>query len=171
MYGVYPRQNAHGLLCFVFLQLYHRFVWLHVIYLPISLRVTSLALGQSHDCPSANEVTLKYMGKVSRNLTTTKHNKTKDVCIILWMYCVCWCVYEYAHIIHPYIHPSILTSSLIIAIHTLREAVARLIKVVTTTRQRTLAVVQRAVTLGRLAEPVWNKIKGYFLQLISLKIG
>ena len=30
--------------------------------LPISFRVTSLALGQSCDCPSANEATLKDMG-------------------------------------------------------------------------------------------------------------
>ena len=31
--------------------------------LPISFRVTSRALGQSYDCPSASEVTLKDMGK------------------------------------------------------------------------------------------------------------
>ena len=31
--------------------------------LPISLRITSLALGQSYDCPSASEVILKDMGK------------------------------------------------------------------------------------------------------------
>ena len=31
--------------------------------LSISFRVTSLALGQSHDCPSASEATLKDMGK------------------------------------------------------------------------------------------------------------
>ena len=32
--------------------------------LPISFRVTSLALGQSYDCPSAIEATLKDMGRV-----------------------------------------------------------------------------------------------------------
>ena len=31
--------------------------------LPISLRVTSLALGKSNDCPSASETTLKKKGK------------------------------------------------------------------------------------------------------------
>ena len=37
-------------------------VWFKWI-LPISLRVTSLALGQSYDCPSAREVTLKDIVK------------------------------------------------------------------------------------------------------------
>ena len=46
-----------------------------VMYLPIAFRVTSLALGQSHDCPSASEVTLKYKSKTERHLTTTKHSK------------------------------------------------------------------------------------------------
>ena len=36
------------------------FIW------PISFRVTSLALGQSYDCPSASEVILKDMGQFTR---------------------------------------------------------------------------------------------------------
>ena len=32
--------------------------------LPIFFKVTSLALGQSWDCPSASETTLKDMGKI-----------------------------------------------------------------------------------------------------------
>ena len=32
--------------------------------LPISFRIDLLALGQSYDCPSANEETLKVMGKL-----------------------------------------------------------------------------------------------------------
>ena len=39
---------------------------------PILFRVASLALGQSYDCPSDSEVTLKYMGKLSG--ITTKHD-------------------------------------------------------------------------------------------------
>ena len=31
----------------------------------MSFRVTSLALGQSYDCPSASEVTLKDMGVIA----------------------------------------------------------------------------------------------------------
>ena len=31
--------------------------------LPMSFRVTSLVLGQSYDCPSASEATLKNVGK------------------------------------------------------------------------------------------------------------
>ena len=44
------------------------------MHYPISFRVTSLALGQSYDCPSASEVTLKDAGKIGQNLMTTKQN-------------------------------------------------------------------------------------------------
>ena len=47
--------------------------WIQVIYLSIFFRVASLALGQSYDCPSAIEVTLKNMGKINLYSTTTKH--------------------------------------------------------------------------------------------------
>ena len=40
--------------------------WVHVFYQAIPSRVTSLALGQSYDCPCASEVTLKDMGKVDQ---------------------------------------------------------------------------------------------------------
>ena len=33
------------------------------MHLPIFFRVASLALGQSHDCPNASEVTLKNISK------------------------------------------------------------------------------------------------------------
>ena len=53
---------------------------------PISFRVTSLVLGQSHDCPSASETTLNDMGKSitsSRkgcyDYNNTKHNKTMRI--------------------------------------------------------------------------------------------
>ena len=38
-------------------------IWYQSV-LPISFKVTSLALGQSYDCPSASEVTLKNMDKL-----------------------------------------------------------------------------------------------------------
>ena len=37
-------------------------------YLPKFFRVASLALGQSYDCPSAREATLKNMGKYSTQI-------------------------------------------------------------------------------------------------------
>ena len=37
-------------------------LWIHSAYLSIFFRVSSLALGQSYDCPSASEATLKDMG-------------------------------------------------------------------------------------------------------------
>ena len=64
--------------------------WIHVDYLPTSFRVGSLALGQSYDCPSASEATLKDMGIIGMYETTAKQN-TKSVynywdvlCIIAW---------------------------------------------------------------------------------------
>ena len=41
-------------------------------FLPRFFMVASLALGQSYDCPSASEATLKDMGKIDSSQTTTK---------------------------------------------------------------------------------------------------
>ena len=59
---------------------------------PISIRLTSLALWQSNDCPSASKATLMNMDKYFvwihyerlHNHSKAKHNKT--VCIFLWIY-------------------------------------------------------------------------------------
>ena len=68
---------------------------------PISIRLTSLALWQSNDCPSASKATLMNMDKYFMwihyerlyNHNKAKHNKT--VCIFLGIYCICretsWC--------------------------------------------------------------------------------
>ena len=61
---------------------------------PISIRLTSLALWQSNDCPSASKATLMNMDKYFmwihyerlHNHNKTKHNKT--VCIFLGIYCM-----------------------------------------------------------------------------------
>ena len=58
-----------------------------MIYLLIFFRVASLALGQSYDCPSASEATLKDMTKLAQYPTTTKHNQAWTMYIILGMYC------------------------------------------------------------------------------------
>ena len=60
---------------------------------PISIRLTSLALWQSNDCPSASKTTLMNMDKYFmwihyerlHNHNKAKHNKT--VCIFLGIYC------------------------------------------------------------------------------------
>ena len=53
----------------------------HCMSPPLSCRVTWLALGQSYDCPSASEVTLKHMGNyiiwMRKNSTTTNQSPTK----------------------------------------------------------------------------------------------
>ena len=60
---------------------------------PISIRLTSLALWQSNDCPSASKATLMNMDKYFmwihyerlHNHNKAQHNKT--VCIFLGIYC------------------------------------------------------------------------------------
>ena len=60
---------------------------------PVSIRLTSLALWQSNDCPSASKATLMNMDKYFmwihyerlHNHNKAKHNKT--VCIFLGIYC------------------------------------------------------------------------------------
>ena len=51
------------------------FGWICLIYLPLSFKEASKLLGQSYDCTSAIDVTLKYLGK-------SNHSKTElIVCI------------------------------------------------------------------------------------------
>ena len=71
---------------------------------PISIRLTSLALWQSNDCPSASKATLMNMDKYFvrihyerlRNHNKATHNKT--VCIFLGIYCTWpqWIGHAYA---------------------------------------------------------------------------
>ena len=72
-------------------------LWLYIFpYFPISTRLTSLALWQSNDCPSASKATLMNMDKYFmwihyerlHNHNNAKHNKT--VCIFLGIYCNMW---------------------------------------------------------------------------------
>ena len=109
---VYPKKYAHGF-CFAVLCCGYT-----LTDFPISTRLTSLALWQSNDCPSASKATLMNMDKYFiwnqyerlRNLNKAKHNKT--VCIFLGIYCMCqlfvfqdsyfWDVYLYNGIhFHP----------------------------------------------------------------------
>ena len=86
---VYSKKYAHG-------------VWFAVLCcgytltdFPIPIRLTSLALWQSNDCPSASKATLMNMDKYFmwihyerlHNHNKAKHNKT--VCIFLGIYCSC----------------------------------------------------------------------------------
>ena len=83
---VYPKKYAHGF-CFAVLCCGYT-----LTDLPISIRLTSLALWQSNDCPSASVATLMNMDKYFmwihykrlRNHNKAKHNKT--VCKFLGIY-------------------------------------------------------------------------------------
>ena len=87
-YTVYPKKYAHGF-CFAVLCCGYT-----LTDFPISIRLTSLALWQSNDCPSASKATLMNMDKYFmwihyerlHNHNKAKHNKT--VCIFLGIYCV-----------------------------------------------------------------------------------
>ena len=84
---VYPKKWAHGF-CFAVLCCSYT-----LTDFPISTRLTSLALWQSNDCPSASKATLMNMDKYFtwihyerlHNHNKAKHNKT--VCIFLGIYC------------------------------------------------------------------------------------
>ena len=84
---VYPKKYAYGF-CFAVLCCGYT-----LTDFPISIRLTSLALWQSNDCPSAGKATLMNMDKYFmwihherlHNHNKAKHNKT--VCIFLGIYC------------------------------------------------------------------------------------
>ena len=87
IFTVYPKKYAHGF-CFAVL-----FCGYTLTDFPKSIRLTSLALWQSNDCPSASKATLMNMDKYFmwihyerlHNHNKAKHNKT--VCIFLGIYC------------------------------------------------------------------------------------
>ena len=85
---IYPKKYAHGF-CFAVLCCGYK-----LTDFLISIRLASLALWQSNDCPSASKVTLMNMDKYFmwihyerlHNHNKAKHNKT--VCICLVIYCI-----------------------------------------------------------------------------------
>ena len=85
---VYPKKYAHGF-CFAVLCCGYT-----LTDFPISIRLTSLALWQSNDCPSASKATLMNRDKYFmwthyerlHNHNKAKHNNT--VCIFLGIYCI-----------------------------------------------------------------------------------
>ena len=85
---VYPKKYAHGF-CFAVLCCGYT-----LTDFPISIRLTSLALWQSNDCPNASKATLMNMDKYFmwihyerwHNHNKAKHNKT--MCIFLGIYCI-----------------------------------------------------------------------------------
>ena len=87
IHTVYPKKYAHGF-CFAVLCCGYT-----LTDFPISIRLTSLTLWQSGDCPRASKATLMNMDKYFmwihyerfQNHNKAKHNKT--VCIFIRIYC------------------------------------------------------------------------------------
>ena len=96
---VYPKKYAHGF-CFAVLCCGYT-----LTDFPLSIRLTSLALWQSNDCPSASKATLMNMDKYFmwihyerlHNHNKAKHNKT--VCIFLGIYCKCWILWVHCALV------------------------------------------------------------------------
>ena len=75
---VYAIKYVHGFTLLYFVYHHHpQFLsyWIQRLPLPISFRVASLALGQSYDCPSAREATLKDMDIIDQHPITAEHHK------------------------------------------------------------------------------------------------
>ena len=91
---VYPKKYAHGF-CFAVLCCGYT-----LTDFPISIRLTSLALWQSNDCPSASKATLMNMDKYLMWIHYERlhnHNKAKHnniVCIFLGIYCIWLLVFD-----------------------------------------------------------------------------
>ena len=64
--------NVKNFIVFVLILCFDSY-WIHVIYSPIFFRVASLALGQSYDCPSASEATLKSKGNHNHTQKPMNH--------------------------------------------------------------------------------------------------
>ena len=94
-YTVYPKKYAHGF-CFAVLCCGNT-----LTDFPISIRLTSLALWQSNDCPSDSKATLMNMDKYFmwihyerlHNHNNAKHNNS--VCIFLGIYCIVHALWNY----------------------------------------------------------------------------
>ena len=89
---------------YVFLVLTHQNV--HTVY---TLLCFCLALGQSWDCPSVSEVTLKgIIGKINQYQTTTKlahQKKTEALWGVRMIFSLClWCLIGYVAIDFPHIY-------------------------------------------------------------------
>ena len=102
---VYPKKYAHGF-CFAVLCCGYT-----LTDFPISIRLTSLALWQSNDCPSASKATLMNMDKYFmwihyerlHNHNKAKHNKT--VCILPGIYCMfkAVCKHDMDNLVRKYV--------------------------------------------------------------------
>ena len=85
----YIPRNMHTVFCFAVLCCGYT-----LTDFPISIRLTSLALWQSDDCPSANNATVMNMDKYfiwihyERLHNHNKANHNKTVCIFLGIYCI-----------------------------------------------------------------------------------
>ena len=97
MYRIkYISRNMHTFFCFAVLCCGYT-----LTDFPIFIRLTSLALWQSNDCPSTSKATLMNMDKYFmwihyerlHNHNKAKHNKT--VCIFLGIYCIWQTITEY----------------------------------------------------------------------------
>ena len=131
VYTVYPKKYAHGF-CFAVL-----FCCYTLTDFPISIRLTSLALWQSNDCPSASKATLMNMDKYFmwihyewlHNHNKAKHNKT------VWLFLEIYCISAF-HIFISLKKPTLWQSAIVCSQEALNTPVAFCKSAVTTIRKQ-----------------------------------
>ena len=80
MYCLYHKIYMQFCCVFILVWLYYHSRFIPVRNLPVFFKVASLAAaGQSSDCPTASEATLKDMGKIHWYQTMTKPNKAETM--------------------------------------------------------------------------------------------
>ena len=122
-----------------------RVVWLLQLHLPTPSRVISLALGQSYDCPSASEASLKNIGtKIttipatgSDDITTAKQNRghvlwdlrteirfqrSIALCFSIFFYWQPFCPPGFYHILHCVYDDDFMTICISEVDHSLRPS-------------------------------------------------
>ena len=89
-------------LCFVLLWLYHHFLWIHLIHLPIFFRVSLLALEQYHDYPGVSDE-LEKMG-LKLPITWPQPNTTKQKPCAQFLECTVttWVLFQYKDCLFRY---------------------------------------------------------------------
>ena len=88
-YTVYPKKYAHGFVVLCFVVVMQSFIMnSHEVFIHIHQGCFA-GTGAIVRLPQCQWSKPDGYGKISQCITTTKHSKTKTVCIFLGIYCIC----------------------------------------------------------------------------------
>ena len=92
LHTVYPRKYAHGFVVLCFVVVMQSFIMnSHEVFIHIHQSCFA-GTGAIVRLPQCQWSKPDGYGKISQCITTTKHSKTKTVCIFLGIYCYIYCV-------------------------------------------------------------------------------